>query len=118
MLAEKRTELGNEISKLRNGLLKIDDTSEKVQVMSQELEVAKTKVAQISKECEEYLVVIVGQKREADEYAKTVTAKREKIEEEKIACKEIADQAEEDLSVALPALLEAEAVSYAIILDR
>ena len=70
LLAEKRTELGNEISKLRNGLLKIDDTSEKVQVMSQELEVAKTKVAKISKECEEYLVVIVGQKREADEVAK------------------------------------------------
>ncbi|XP_063712783.1 dynein axonemal heavy chain 2-like isoform X4 [Symsagittifera roscoffensis] len=108
LLAEKRQELGSEISKLRNGLLKIDDTSEKVQVMSQELEVAKAKVAKISKECEEYLVVIVGQKREADEYAKTVSAKREKIEEEKVACKEIADQAEEDLSVAMPALREAE----------
>ena len=68
-------------------------------------------VAKISKECEEYLVVIVGQKREADEYAKTVSAKREKIEEEKVACKEIADQAEEDLSVAMPALREAETVS-------
>ncbi|KAH3750457.1 hypothetical protein DPMN_184980 [Dreissena polymorpha] len=38
--------------------------------MSVELEDAKTKVAQFQKQCEEYLVIIVGQKREADEQQK------------------------------------------------
>ena len=41
-----------------------------VEIMSIELEEAKTKVAQFQKECEEYLVVIVQQKRDADEQQK------------------------------------------------
>uniref|UniRef100_A0A8B9RG35 Dynein, axonemal, heavy chain 2 n=1 Tax=Astyanax mexicanus TaxID=7994 RepID=A0A8B9RG35_ASTMX len=67
LLAEKRAELGEQVSKLRNGLFKIDDTRSKVAAMSVELEDAKKKVAEIQKQCEEYLVVIVQQKREADE---------------------------------------------------
>ena len=70
MLYEKRKELGDAAKKLRNGLFKIDDTRAKVEVMSVELEEAKTKVAQFQKQCEEYLVVIVQQKREADEQQK------------------------------------------------
>lgn len=66
----KKKELGDAANKLRNGLSKIDDTREKVEKMSIELEDAKTKVAQFQKQCEEYLVVIVGQKREADEQQK------------------------------------------------
>ena len=70
LLKEKRSELGEQVSKLRNGLHKIDDTREKVQAMSLELEEAKVKVADFQKQCEEYLVVIVQQKREADEQQK------------------------------------------------
>lgn len=70
LLAEKRKELGDAANKLKNGLYKIDDTRAKVEVMSVELEEAKTKVAQFQKQCEEYLVVIVQQKREADEQQK------------------------------------------------
>lgn len=40
MLAEKRVELATAANKLRNGLLKIDETREKVQEMSVELEAA------------------------------------------------------------------------------
>lgn len=58
------------MSKLRNGLFKIDDTRIKVEAMSVELEEAKKKVAEFQKQCEEYLVVIVQQKREADEQQK------------------------------------------------
>lgn len=58
------------MSKLRNGLFKIDDTRTKVETMSIELEEAKKKVAEFQKQCEEYLVVIVQQKREADEQQK------------------------------------------------
>ena len=70
LLFEKRKELGDAASKLKNGLSKIDDTRSKVEAMSVELEDAKTKVAQFQKQCEEYLVVIVQQKREADEQQK------------------------------------------------
>ena len=72
---EKKTELGDAASKLRNGLSKIDETREKVEGMSVELEDAKKKVAQFQKQCEEYLVVIVQQKREADEQQKVSTDK-------------------------------------------
>ena len=70
MYYEKKTELGDAASKLRNGLSKIDETRSKVEGMSLELEEAKKKVAQFQKQCEEYLVVIVQQKREADEQQK------------------------------------------------
>ena len=41
MLIEKREELASAANKLRNGLSKIDETREKVEVMSLELEVAQ-----------------------------------------------------------------------------
>lgn len=41
MLKEKRKELSSAANKLRNGLNKIDETREKVQLMSVELEVAQ-----------------------------------------------------------------------------
>ena len=64
--------MGDAANKLKNGLFKIDETREKVEKMSVELEEAKTKVAQFQKQCEEYLVVIVQQKREADEQQKVM----------------------------------------------
>ena len=38
--------------------------------MSVQLEENKAKAAKFQKECEDYLVILVGQKREADEQAK------------------------------------------------
>ncbi|KAM4612372.1 dynein axonemal heavy chain 2 [Polymixia lowei] len=107
LLEEKRGELGEQVSKLRSGLFKIDDTREKVQAMSLELEEAKTKVAEFQKQCEEYLVVIVRQKREADEQQKAVSAHSEKIGAEEVQCKAMAENAQRDLDEALPALEEA-----------
>ncbi|KAJ7313213.1 hypothetical protein JRQ81_004492 [Phrynocephalus forsythii] len=107
LLAEKRKELSDQVNKLRNGLFKIDETREKVEVMTVELEEARKKVAEFQKQCEEYLVIIVQQKREADEQQKTVTANSEKIAAEEIKCKALADNAQKDLEEALPALEEA-----------
>nr|XP_060635826.1 dynein axonemal heavy chain 2 [Anolis sagrei ordinatus] len=107
LLAEKRKELWDQINKLHNGLFKIDETREKVEVMTLELEEARRKVAEFQKQCEEYLVVIVQQKREADEQQKTVTANSEKIAVEEVKCKTLADNAQKDLEEALPALEEA-----------
>uniref|UniRef100_H2ZI81 Dynein axonemal heavy chain 2 n=1 Tax=Ciona savignyi TaxID=51511 RepID=H2ZI81_CIOSA len=107
LLFEKRKELGDQVTKLRNGLFKIDDTRAKVEAMSIDLEQAKTKVAQFQKECEEYLVVIVQQKREADEQQKSVAAYSERIGAEEVKCKTMADNAQRDLDEAIPALEEA-----------
>lgn len=73
LLGEKRQELLDQANKLRTGLFKIDETREKVEVMSLELEDAKKKVAEFQKQCEEYLVIIVQQKREADEQQKVAS---------------------------------------------
>ncbi|XP_069857588.1 dynein axonemal heavy chain 2 isoform X5 [Dipodomys merriami] len=107
LLAEKRQELLDQANKLRTGLFKIDETREKVEVMSLELEEAKKKVAEFQKQCEEYLVIIVQQKREADEQQKAVTAHSEKIAIEEVKCQQLADNAQKDLEEALPALEEA-----------
>ncbi len=66
----KRTEIGNQANKLKNGLSKLIETREKVQAMSIELGDAKVKVADYQKQCDEYLVVIVQQKRDAEEQEK------------------------------------------------
>uniref|UniRef100_A0A8C5L4X8 Dynein axonemal heavy chain 2 n=1 Tax=Jaculus jaculus TaxID=51337 RepID=A0A8C5L4X8_JACJA len=107
LLGEKRQELLDQANKLRTGLFKIDETREKVEVMSLELEDAKKKVAEFQKQCEEYLVIIVQQKREADEQQKAVTANSEKIAVEEVKCQALADNAQKDLEEALPALEEA-----------
>ncbi|KAM8972622.1 dynein axonemal heavy chain 2 [Pelodytes ibericus] len=107
LLAEKRDELGEKATKLRNGLYKIDETREKVERMSEELAIARSKVAEYQKQCEEYLVIIVQQRREADEQQKAVTAHSEKIAAEEIKCKTLAENAQKDLEEALPALEEA-----------
>jgi hypothetical protein len=51
--------------KLTNGLEKIDDTRVKVEAMGKDLQVTQIEVAEFQKECDEYLVIIVGQKKEA-----------------------------------------------------
>nr|XP_022345562.1 dynein heavy chain 2, axonemal-like isoform X2 [Crassostrea virginica] len=107
LLFNKKNELGGAADKLRNGLSKIDDTRQKVEKMSIELEDAKTKVAQFQKQCDEYLVIIVQQKREADEQQKSVAQKGERIAEEESKCQHMADLAQHDLDEALPALQEA-----------
>lgn len=72
--------------------------------MSVELEAKKVVVAQSQKDCEDLLVVIVSERRTADERKKQVEAQAERIGKEEVECKAIADDAEADLSRALPAL--------------
>ncbi|CAN9505279.1 unnamed protein product [Ophioblennius macclurei] len=107
LLGEKRNELGEQVSKLRNGLFKISDTRVKVEAMSVELKEAKEQVILTEKECDECFSVIVKQKREADKQQKMVSASSEKIGAEEAECQEMADNAQKDLDEALPALEEA-----------
>ncbi|KAJ3056563.1 Dynein heavy chain 2, axonemal [Rhizophlyctis rosea] len=104
LLREKRKEIGDAATKLRNGLSKLDDTRQNVETISVELEVAKKQVATFQKQCEDYLVIIVQQKREADEQAKGVSAKAEKMAVEEDEVRAVADAAQADLDQAMPAL--------------
>ena len=63
LLKEKRTTVGDQAYKLRNGLDKLADTATQVGEMAIELEVKKKVVAKAQTDCEEMLVVIVQEKR-------------------------------------------------------
>ena len=94
LLKEKRTTVGDQAYKLRNGLDKLADTATQVGEMAIELEVKKKVVAKAQTDCEEMLVVIVQEKRVVDEQQKTVNAETEKIGKEEADTKIIADDAQ------------------------
>uniref|UniRef100_A0A3P9PK94 Dynein axonemal heavy chain 2 n=1 Tax=Poecilia reticulata TaxID=8081 RepID=A0A3P9PK94_POERE len=107
LLGEKRGELGEQVSKLRNGLFKINDTREKVEAMTVELEEAKEELVEFQRQCDQYLAVILKQKGEADEQQKMVSEKSERIRAEELQCKAMAQTAQRELDKAMPALEEA-----------
>ena len=78
-----------------------------MEVLSKELEVKKKVVAQSQKDCEDLLVQIVSERRIADEQKKQVEADSARIGQEAAECKEISDDAEADLAIAMPALEKA-----------
>jgi dynein heavy chain len=79
ILTEKRTELGNGRDKLANGLAKLVEARDGVEVMSVELEKKKVVCAQSQKDCENLLVEIVSERRVADEQRKQVEGDSERI---------------------------------------
>lgn len=104
LLKEKSGELGASANKLANGLAKLEDAREQVETLSVELEVKKVVVAQSQKDCEDLLVQIVSERRVADDQKKQVEADSERIGLEAAECKDISDDAEADLAIAMPAL--------------
>ena len=104
LLKEKRTSVGDQAFKLKNGLQKLSDTAAQVSEMSIELEQKKKVVAKAQTECEEMLVVIVQEKRVVDDQQKQVAVESEKIGKEEVETRKIADDAQADLDKAMPAL--------------
>jgi dynein heavy chain len=107
LLSEKRGELLSSAVKLRNGVTKLVEARDEVETMSAELEIKKVQVDKAKKDCEEMLVGIVNDKRTADEKRKHVEAEAERIGREAAETNAIAEEAERDLGVALPALNKA-----------
>jgi dynein heavy chain len=107
LLATKSGQLGASANKLANGLAKLEDAKEQVEILSKDLEIKKVTVAQSQKSCEDLLVQIVSDRRVADEQKKQVQSDSDRIEIEAAECKAIADAAEEQLAVAMPALEKA-----------
>lgn len=73
LLAEKCSDMEEQVSKLRNGLFKVSDTQEKVEAMSVELEEAKKQVAEFQSQCDKFLAVIIQQTHEADKQQRVST---------------------------------------------
>jgi len=106
-LRTKRIEVANAANKLRNGLFKIEDTSEKVAGMTVDLEKATEKVKKYTEECDKFLRVILDQTSIADQQKKEVDESSIKIKEEEIVCQKLYSLAVADLEKAMPALEEA-----------
>ena len=106
LLLEKREELATRRDRLAGGTAKLVEGAEQVEIMSEQL-AAKIVVAQAQKDCEELLVIIVSEKRAADDKQKKVEADSVRIAKVAAEANAIAESAERDLSVALPALEKA-----------
>jgi len=107
ILQVKRIELSNSANKLKNGLFKMNDTSEKVAGMTVELERATGTVSKYTEECDKFLLVILNNTSIADQQKIEVDETSKRIEEEKIVCQTLYSLAVTDLEKAMPALNEA-----------
>merc|ERR1712100_691631 len=63
LLEGKRQTVLAQASKLRNGLQKLDDSRQEVEIMSEKIKVNKATVEVAQKECAELLVTIVQERR-------------------------------------------------------
>lgn len=103
----KRIEAANTANKLRNGLFKVDETSDKVAGMTVDLERATETVLKYTEECDKFLLVISDQTSVADKQKKEVDEKSIKIREEEAISQKLYSLAAADFEKALPALKEA-----------
>jgi len=104
MLDDKRKEIGELASKLRNGLAKLDQSKEQVSTMSIELEQKKKIVAQKKNDCDKLLVEIVQKQRAADEQKKVVEQDAVRTEEDTKECTKIRGEAQQELDKVIPTL--------------
>mmetsp|Transcript_6953 Transcript_6953/g.8584 ORF Transcript_6953/g.8584 Transcript_6953/m.8584 type:complete len:2263 (-) Transcript_6953:99-6887(-) len=107
IMSEKESELGAQKKKLVNGLKKLEESKKQVECMSVELVKKKGIVAISQKKCEEMMVVIVTERTAAEERRKIVESDSKRIAKEEKECLAIAEDAEADLAIALPALQKA-----------
>ena len=108
IITTKRKEVGNQITKLRNGLQKLDDARKQVESMTAESEIKRVEVSKQQKICEELSINIQKEQKVADEKQKFIEVEKVKIEKEKEDTEKLAADAEAELKKAEPALLAAQ----------
>lgn len=104
MLKNKRNEISIYANRLRNGLSKVEDTKEKVIIMSKELKVSQKQVKEFQAECDEYIIKIEKETSEAEVQKQNVSDQSQVIAIEESDIKIKADVALKDLEKAMPAL--------------
>ena len=108
MLAEKRNQLGDLRQTLAVGSKKLDDTNAIISDLKLELAKLQPVLDQKMKEASELLVVVAKDKIEADKIKVVVEKDAAEVAVQAAAVKVVADDAQRDLDVALPALKNAE----------
>uniref|UniRef100_A0A182Y5Q8 Dynein heavy chain tail domain-containing protein n=1 Tax=Anopheles stephensi TaxID=30069 RepID=A0A182Y5Q8_ANOST len=104
VLREKRLELQALHRKFRIGIERIEDATQKVANLSEELQQRQREIATFQEQLDEFLEEIDRQTKEADEQTEEVSVKRVKIGAEEVVCKQLAEVAGADLQRAMPAL--------------
>uniref|UniRef100_A0A182SYH4 Dynein heavy chain coiled coil stalk domain-containing protein n=1 Tax=Anopheles maculatus TaxID=74869 RepID=A0A182SYH4_9DIPT len=90
--------------KFRVGIERIEDATQKVANLSEELQQRQREIAMFQEQLDEFLEEIDRQTQEADEQTEEVSVKRVKIGAEEVVCKQLAEVAGADLQRAMPAL--------------
>ena len=108
MLAEKRNQLNDLRQTLYVGSMKLDETNNIVASLKIELGKLQPVLDQKSKEAAELLIKVAGDKAEADKIKEVVEKDAAEVAVQAAAVKVVADDAQRDLDVALPALKAAE----------
>ena len=107
ILKEKRTSIGNQINKLRNGLSKLEFARQEVEEMTAESKIKRADVAQKTKASEDLMVDIKKDQKTADEKEKYILSETDRINKEKDETEKLAADAEAELAKAMPALVAA-----------
>lgn len=108
MISQKKKQIGDQVTKLRNGLSKLDDARVQVEEMTAESEIKRAEVSKQQKVCEELMITVEAEQRIADEQRKIIETETTKIAKEKIETLKMAADAENELKKAEPALISAE----------
>lgn len=104
MLLKKQTETDEKISKYKNGLLKLQESTESVDQLKGEMEVKKLDLNKKKKESEEMFYKIKDEKSKSEKEKKSIEKKEADLQLEKDQIQKLADEANEQLKKALPAL--------------
>lgn len=98
--------------KLRNGLRKIDETNQKIDDMTTELEKITELITVYTKECGKTFTDIAKLELEIDEQKKEINIVCVKLKKDELKCQEMHDLALSELKLTIPGLDDATAVSY------
>jgi dynein heavy chain len=108
ILKQKRTDVDNQRTKLRNGLSKLDEAKGQVEKMSAEAEIKRAEVSRQQKVCEELMLSIAKERKNAAEQRVNIEGQTVKVNKEREETLILAADAEAELKKAEPALISAQ----------
>eukprot|EP00929_Paragymnodinium_shiwhaense_P038458 TRINITY_DN20312_c0_g1_i3.p1 TRINITY_DN20312_c0_g1~~TRINITY_DN20312_c0_g1_i3.p1 ORF type:complete len:2030 (-),score=489.14 TRINITY_DN20312_c0_g1_i3:63-5702(-) len=104
MMTEKRQEKETSLSRLQNGVTKIDEANSVVNNLQEELTKMAPFIAQKIKEADELVPVVTEEQAKAQVVKEKVQADEAVVRQQAMEVKAVADDAQADLDYAMPAL--------------
>lgn len=108
ILAAKRKEIGAQITKLKNGLGRLEVAREEVKIMTQDSEVSRAEVTKTSAIVSSLMADAKKEQEVADAKSSFIQAETVKIEAESVIAKSLAAAADAELAKAMPNLIAAD----------